>query len=241
MKILIIVPCFNEEESIEEVVGNIERYIKNQGISIDFLIINDSSTDSTQKIIDKYGWHHLRLANNLGIGGAVQAGLIYALEKDYSFVVQMDGDGQHIPEEIEKLINVHQSSGAHLVIGSRFRDLVSHRTTIWRRIGIAFISFLLRLLFGARVKDCTSGFRLFDRKAMELAVLYYPDEYPEPGSIAYFTRMGLKIKEVGVRMNERSAGTSSIRGLKTIYYMVKVFLSLLSIKLASPTEILKKI
>lgn len=241
MKILIIIPCFNEEESIEEVVSNIERYIKNQGHPIDFLIINDSSADSTQKIIDKYGWHHLRLSNNLGIGGAVQAGLIYALEKSYSLAVQMDGDGQHVPEEIDKLINTHNSSGAQLVIGSRFRDVRSYRTSIWRRSGIALISFLLRMLFGARVKDCTSGFRLFDRKAMELAVLYYPDEYPEPGSIAYFTRMGLKIEEVGVRMNERSAGISSIRGFKTMYYIVKVFLSLLSIKLASSSQILKKI
>ncbi|MCR8636744.1 glycosyltransferase family 2 protein [Paenibacillus radicis (ex Xue et al. 2023)] len=222
-KILIVVPAYNEQNNIQKVIWD----IRESGADYDILVINDCSLDGTSVNARKAeGVKVVDLPYNLGIGGAVQTGFKYAWANGYDYMVQVDGDGQHMPKEVIKLYEAMVQSGSDMVIGSRFLDIKSFQTTWSRRLGIKVFYYLFRLLIKTRVTDSTSGFRMYNRKSIQLLSKYYPDDYPEPDAIILLKKHGLRISEVGVEMKEREHGTSSITPIKSPYYMAKVILSI---------------
>jgi glycosyltransferase involved in cell wall biosynthesis len=226
-RIAAIIPAFNEEHSIESVILEIRLLAKTRNLNLDVVVINDCSSDETSQKASRLDCIVIDLPINLGIGGAVQTGIRYACENGYDFSVQIDGDGQHPPEELILLLEAQHKNDWNLVIGSRFIEKQGFQSSQVRRVGIRFFRFLNKMLTGLDITDCTSGFRLLDRKAMELAQSYYPDEYPEPESIVYFARHRLRIGETAISMKERQSGVSSIRYLDSLYYMSKVSLAIL--------------
>jgi glycosyltransferase involved in cell wall biosynthesis len=226
-RIAVIVPAFNEEQAISDVVHAICQVASTPGFSIDAVVINDCSTDNTAAIIDQLPCTALHLPINLGIGGAVQTGIKYAFENGYDLAVQIDGDGQHPPVEIPTLALFLEAHNLDVVIGSRFLEKEGFQSSSMRRNGIRFFRFFIRLMTGLDIKDNTSGFRMMNRKTMAEVIDYYPDEYPEPETIVLYARKGLKVGEVAVKMRERQGGTSSINNLNSIYYMVKVTIAIL--------------
>ena len=227
VRIAIIIPCFNEEKSILQLHNELVKITQLSEIEIIPLFINDCSTDNSEKILKENKLNHINLPINLGIGGVIQCGLKYAYNEGFDYAIQLDGDGQHPPSELNKIIDQLINTNNDLIIGSRYLDIKSFESTRLRRFGIAYFSWIIFILTRVKIKDCTSGFRGFSRKAMELALYHYPDEYPEPESILYFNRNQLLIKEIPVIMRERENGISSINGWKSIYYMVKVTISIL--------------
>lgn len=223
-KILIIIPAYNEEKIILDVYNELNNNYNN----FDVMIINDGSIDSTQYLLEKNRIPNIKLISNLGIGGAVQTGYIYAFENNYDIAVQFDGDGQHNPKYIQKIIDPIIKKQADFVIGSRFiEDLSSFRSSATRRIGIKIISFLLKITNKIKITDPTSGFRACNKKIIELFAKEYPREYPEPESIVKLIKSNYVVKEVSVEMNERKTGKSSIRKLKSLYYMINVCISII--------------
>jgi glycosyltransferase involved in cell wall biosynthesis len=233
MKIAAIIPAFNEEESIESVVNEIHAASKKSGIEIIPVIVNDCSTDSTGSIIEKLNCIALQLPVNLGIGGAVQTGFRYAFENDFDFAVQVDGDGQHPAEAIPLMAKQAEEKKQDVVIGSRFLNKKGFQSSFMRRTGINYFRRLNKTLTGLTIYDTTSGLRLFNRKALQIVVDYYPDEYPEPEAIVLFARKKISIGEIPVEMRERQGGTSSIHSFRAIYYMWKVSLACIFTKIRS--------
>jgi len=225
-KVLIVIPCYNEEASLPKLLPELLSAALPNGYQLEALIVNDCSKDNTSAVAKKHKATVIDLPVNLGIGGAVQTGILYARENDFDMAIQLDGDGQHPPKELPKLINHHLESGANIVIGSRFLEKEGFQSSFVRRLGINYFHWVNRLMTGTRVYDSTSGFRLFDRKAIALASGYYPDEYPEPESLVIFSKAGLKIAEVPVIMAERQGGQSSIRSFGSLYYCFKVSLAM---------------
>jgi len=224
-KVLIVIPAFNEEDNIMKVIRDIRETV--HGADYDILVVNDCSRDNTSATARQAdGVKVVDLPVNLGIGGAVQTGFKYAHANGYQYMVQIDGDGQHLPKEVEKLVDAMNRSGCDMVIGSRFLDIKSFRTTWTRRLGIKVFYVLFRMLIKTKVTDSTSGFRIYNRKSIELLSRYYPDDYPEPDAIIVLKKYGLSISEVGVEMKEREHGSSSITPIKSPYYMAKVILSI---------------
>lgn len=225
-KIAAIIPAFNEEKSIASVVAEINALRNVAGLDVDAIVINDCSGDHTAEIASKIECVLINLPVNLGIGGAVQTGFKYALLKDYDYAVQIDGDGQHPPAEIAKLLKAMQEQKLDVVIGSRFIDKLGFQSTFTRRMGINYFMLLNSLLTGQRITDSTSGLRLINRKALEIVGNNYPDEYPEPESLVLYAFNKLKIGEVAVVMRERQGGVSSIGNLASLYYIFKVSLAM---------------
>lgn len=224
MKKLLIIPAYNEEKNIE---NTIKKLLALNNPDIDYIIINDGSTDNTLAILDNNNFNYLTLPINLGIGGAVQTGYKYALYNNYDIAIQFDGDGQHNVEYISQLIQ-QVEAGNDLVIGSRFLDnLTGFKSTKTRRIGIKLLSNLIKLCTGKKITDPTSGFRACNRKIIELFSMNYPYDYPEPDTIVKVIKKGFNVKEIPVIMNEREQGKSSINMLKSVYYMIKVSLSII--------------
>ena len=224
---LIIIPAFNEEDSIISVVDEIKSL---QG-DYDFIVVNDSSGDRTLELLETNRIPYLTEVNNLGIGGAVQAGYLYALQRGYDYAIQLDGDGQHDPAYLDKMISVLQSTDADICIGSRFIEGSGYQSSASRRAGIGFLNKLILLCTGQHVTDCTSGYRAVNRKFIDFYAYNYPQDYPEPEAIVSASMKGAKIKEVPVSMRERNAGTSSINLKRAIYYMFKVSISILLLAL----------
>ncbi len=222
MKTLIIIPAYNESENIERVVADIKQNCP----EYDYLIINDCSTDNTADICKKNGFNYLNLCCNLGIGGGVQSGYLYAYLNGYDYAVQIDGDGQHDPSYISEMINVLEKEGADMAIGSRFITKEGFQSSGMRRFGITFLSALIRMVCGAKIKDVTSGFRVVNKKYIEVFSKEYADDYPEPEAIVAATLRGAKVVEAPVIMREREGGVSSISPFKSIYYMIKVSLAI---------------
>ncbi len=225
-QLLIIIPCYNEQASLPGLLAELID-IKIPGYTLIPLVVNDCSADDTYTIAGQHQTKIIDLPINLGIGGAVQTGLLYAAQYNFDLAVQMDGDGQHPPKELIKLLNCYESTNANLVIGSRFIEKEGFQSSFSRRLGIGYFHWLNKAFTGLNIYDSTSGFRLFDRKAIELASSYYPDEYPEPESLVYFAKAGLSIKEIPVIMASRAGGQSSIRNFASLYYCIKVTLAML--------------
>lgn len=224
--VLVVVPAYNEEGSIRSVAESLRRE------NLDFVVINDGSTDDTAVILDKYSIPHIDLVENLGIGGAVQTGYIYAFTRGYDAAVQFDGDGQHDARFVRELLIPIEDGEADIVVGSRFSGTLSQfRSSAARRLGIRVLSSILYLVSRDSVKDVTSGFRAVNRPVLKLFSESYPTDYPEPESLALAMSRGFVVREVPVVMHERAHGSSSISGLKSIWYMVKVSLSILIVGL----------
>lgn len=226
MKVLIIIPAYNEELNIINTVSKLKKIVKNNKDIIDYVIINDGSTDSTREICKKNKYNVINLIANLGIGGAVQTGYKYALENGYDIAIQFDGDGQHDEHYIIKLIE-EIKNGNDFVVGSRFvQKLSKFKSTKIRRIGIDFLSWLIKLCTGFKIYDPTSGFRAANKPIISLFADKYPTEYPEPETIVNLVRKGFIIKEIPVEMHERKHGKSSIKPLRSLYYMFSVSISI---------------
>lgn len=225
MKVGIIIPSYNEEGNIQNVINSINI----SDATVDIIVINDGSLDKTSMIAKNAGAYVIDLPNNLGIGGAVQTGYLYCYNNDYDVAIQIDGDGQHSGEYINELILSLEESNADIVIGSRFIDKGTFKSNLSRKIGIKFFSKLVSLITSSKINDTTSGLRCINRKAIELFSKYYPSDYPEVETIVYAHKRGLSIKEIPVIMRQRMHGKSSISLLNGLYYMIKVTIGLLLI------------
>ena len=227
MKTLIIIPAYNEELNIENTINKLKKYNDISKSPVDYIIINDGSTDKTKEICKKNNYNVINLIHNLGIGGAVQTGYKYALENNYDIAIQFDGDGQHDEKYIKELVE-EIGKGANFVIGSRFiGNLSKFKSSGTRRLGIKILSLLIKICSGEKIYDPTSGFRAADKKVIKLFASHYPTEYPEPESTTELIKRGLNVKEIPVEMHEREFGESSIKPLKSIYYMFSVCLSII--------------
>ncbi len=225
-KIIIIIPAYNEKENIRNVILS----LKEKRPDVDCVVINDASTDSTQKEAESTGQAYvIQLPANLGIGGAVQTGFKFAVENNYDYAVQFDGDGQHLPEELEKILSPVMQGECDACIGSRFLDDTEEgfKSSISRRFGIRFFKHLNKFLINQSISDSTSGFRAYNKKTITFLARYYPTDYPEPETIVLLGKNNFIIKEASVLMQERQGGQSSISGFKPIYYMIKVSLAML--------------
>ena len=220
---LAVIPAYNESATIAEVVERLHC----QAPQFDALLIDDGSSDHTAPLAHAAGARVIRLPFNVGIGGAVQTGFVYAREHAYDFLAQVDGDGQHDSVELERLIATMQEEAVDMVCGSRFlTDDHRYPAPISRRTGIHIFAFLLSRIVGMRVSDPTSGFRLYNRKAIELFANYYPHDYPEVEAVLILHHHRLRMREVPVKMYARGGGASSISTGKSAYYMIKVLLAL---------------
>lgn len=224
LRVLMIIPAYNEEESIFDTVTSILNYRKKVDFELDYVVINDGSTDKTKEILKENHFNAVNLVMNLGIGGAVQTGYKYALEHDYDVAVQFDGDGQHDIESLSELLEPIRKNEADLVIGSRFvGDVKSEfQTTFMRRFGISVISNLIKWTTGQRVLDTTSGYRLADKAIIKQFAKRYPIKYPEPETIVHILKRKYRVVEQPANMFERTGGVSSITPIKSIRYMLEV-------------------
>lgn len=223
MKVLIIIPVYNEAGNIVRVLSR----IKKANINYDILVVDDGSTDNSSNICSGFcNVSVLRLSSNLGIGGARQAGFKYAYYNDYEAVIQLDGDNQHNPEYIESMISKLRE-GYNICIGSRFIKRIGFQSSILRRIGINILLTEIQLITGLKFSDPTSGFRACDKTAIKLFSKEYPQDYPEPESIILAKQNRLKICEVPIVMNKREAGKSSISRRASFYFMTKVTIAIL--------------
>lgn len=225
-KLLIIIPAYNEQENIIKTIQDIKTHIP----GTDYIVINDCSKDNTREILRQENAPYIDLPVNLGIGGGVQTGYRYALEYGYDIAVQFDGDGQHDAAYIKALIVPIESGQADVTIGSRFVKNEGFQSSVMRRLGIRFLSGLIYLLCGVKVKDVTSGMRAVNRVMIEKFAWDYAQDYPEPEAILSSGRAHARILEVPVQMRERQGGKSSINTVRSMYYMIKVSIALVLCK-----------
>ncbi len=223
MKILLIVPAYNEQDNILGTIRDVEENCP----EMDILVINDCSKDGTKQLLREHRINYLDLSCNLGIGGAVQAGYRYALQHQYDIAIQFDGDGQHEARYLRDLTDRIISHHADIAIGSRFLRKEGFQSSGARRAGIHFLSRLIQLLCGVKVLDVTSGMRAVNRRFIQEYSRHYAQDYPEPEAILQAGLMGADIQEVPVQMKSRENGESSIRALQSLYYMIKVSMALI--------------
>lgn len=222
LRILVIVPCYNEEEAIAGVVADLNRVKVNRHLNLTILVVNDCSTDNSLALLKTLDCDFLNLPVNLGIGGGMQAGYKYAYRNNFDVAIQVDGDGQHPTEDLPKLLQPLFDDQADVVIGSRFLEREGFQSSFVRRVGIRYFRWLNQVLIHKTIYDSTSGFRAINRRTLAIVNRYYPDEYPEPEAIVQFGLHRLRLLEVPVCMRERQGGTSSITLIRSIYYMFKV-------------------
>lgn len=223
MKLLIIIPAYNEAENIEKVVNNlIQNYPQ-----YDYIVVNDGSKDETMHICRRQGYNLLDLPINLGLAGGVQAGFKYAFENGYEMVLQFDGDGQHQPQYIAQMIQEMKDTQSDIVIGSRFVEEKKPKSL--RMLGSNLISFIIRITTGKKIADPTSGMRLFNCKMIK-RFAHTMNYGPEPDTISYLIRCGAKVKEVQVEMKDREAGESYLNLKRSIQYMMHMCMSIIFIQ-----------
>ena len=231
-KILLIIPAYNEEQNILKTYESITNYNAKFHSKYDVLVINDGSRDNTEKILTDNKIPHIRLIQNLGIGGAVQTGYIYALRNGYDVAVQFDGDGQHDVSYVKTIVDPILNGKADMVIGSRFinKDMDNFKSSQVRRLGIRLLSRVIAFKTKKKIYDTTSGFRAVNRDIMEFFAQHYPTEYPEPISTVEVLSRHMTVLELPVKMKAREHGKSSITLVKSIYYMINVIFSILIMK-----------
>ena len=223
MKKIAIIPAYNEEKSIVQVVGD----IKENAPGFDYVVINDCSTDHTRQVCIENGLNFIDLPVNLGIGGGVQTGYRYALEHGYDIAVQFDGDGQHDAAYLNEMADFLVENQCDMVIGSRFIKKEGFQSSYMRQIGIRYFGWLIKRLTGQMITDATSGMRMIGKDLMEIFAADYPRDYPEPESTAAMLLKKKKIVEYPVKMRARTEGVSSISPLKSVYYMIKVSMAII--------------
>ncbi|MFL5825948.1 MAG: glycosyltransferase family 2 protein [Thermoleophilaceae bacterium] len=219
---LAIIPALNEEHTITSVIDGLRLHAPR----FDVVVIDDGSSDRTSEAAEAAGAPVIRHPFNLGIGGAVQSGFSYAQENGYDFMAQVDGDGQHDPAELAKLIERMERNGVDMVCGSRFMEETGYAAPRARRTGIRIFAAILSRIVGQRVTDPTSGFRLFNRRAIGLFARDYPHDYPEVEAVLMLHFHQLRMCEVAVTMYQRGGGVSSISTGKSAYYMIKVLMAI---------------
>lgn len=237
MKVLIIIPAYNEGKTILNIINSIkkESFDINGEYTLDYVIINDCSTDNTLQVCIDNNLNVVDLPINLGIGGAVQTGYKYAYENNYDIAIQIDADGQHDPKYIDDLVK-EINNGNDMVIASRFIDKVGFQSTFIRRLGINWYAFLIKFFTKVNIKDITSGYRAINSKIIKIFAVDYPYDYPEPETNALLAKRKFKIKEIPVQMKERQAGKSSITPFKSIHYAVKVSLAVIMASIKKQKE-----
>lgn len=223
MKKLVMIPAYNEQGSIEKTVRDILNYAPD----FDYVVINDCSTDKTLEVCRENGFHVVSLPVNLGIGGGVQTGYLYAFQNDYDIAVQFDGDGQHNARYLNEMADRLVRDNLDMVIGSRYIRKEGFQSSGLRRVGIRYFTALIRLVTGKKITDPTSGMRMAGRDVIEMYARNYPKDYPEPESVVTVLKAGKKVDEIPVQMNAREEGVSSISPKKSVYYMIKVSLAIL--------------
>jgi len=219
-RLLVIVPALNEEAAIARVVSEIREYVPGTPI----LVIDDSSSDGTVRAARDAGADILPMPHHLGLGGCVQAGYKLAYELGFDYVIRVDGDGQHDARDIPRVLERLKSSGAEMVIGSRFVADNGSRTGAVRSLGISFFRMVLRPILGKAVHDPTSGFVGVNRRALDVFSRSFPLEYPEIEALVVLQRRRFRFEEVACRFRPRTTGRSSITALKSLYYIVHVLL-----------------
>jgi glycosyltransferase involved in cell wall biosynthesis len=221
MKLLIVIPAYNEGQNIERVVGNlVENYPQ-----YDYVVVNDGSRDNTGELCQEHGYHCLNQIQNLGLAGTFQTGMKYALMHDYDAVVQYDGDGQHRPEFIASMLKEIEE-GSDIVIGSRFVEEKKPRSA--RMMGSTVIETMIRWTTGKDIHDPTSGMRMYNKKMIRI-ISTSENMGPEPDTVAYLIKCGAKVSEVQVKMDDRIAGESYLNISTSITYMFTMFISILFI------------
>lgn len=221
-RLLIIVPAYNEQENIERVVNN----LRDNYPEFDYVVVNDGSKDKTLEICKKNKYNYLDMPINIGLSGGVQAGMMYAYEHGYDYAIQFDGDGQHDPKYIGDMVQ-KMEEGYDVCIGSRFVTQKKPRSL--RMLGSNMIEFIIRLTTRKKIKDPTSGMRMFNKDTIKIMAETF-DYGPEPDTIAHLIRCGAKICEVQVEMHERIAGESYLNLRRSIKYMTHMFFSIIFIQ-----------
>ena len=222
-KILIVIPAHNEEKNIGAVLKGIQK----QSPEFPILVINDGSSDNTEKVALEHNAEVISLPYNSGYGIALQTGFLYAVKNDFSIVVQMDSDGQHDPADIKDLIEAVQKENCDVVIGSRFLSKDSYKSSLARHAGMLLFGGIASILCGQKVTDPTSGFQALKGQAIQFAASdNYPPDYPDADFIILLNRCGFKVKEIPVTMHASPEKESMHHGHKTIYYVFKMFLSI---------------
>jgi glycosyltransferase involved in cell wall biosynthesis len=221
MKVLAIIPAYNEEESVGAVVEELGA----RG-DLDVLVVNDGSSDATLEEAARSGARTLDLPFNLGIGGAVQSGFLYARDHGYDAAIQVDGDGQHPAAEIDHLLGPLGRGEADLVLGSRYMGKTEYRAPLPRRLGMILFSAVVSAITRQRLLDTTSGFRASGRAVIEYLAEHYPEDYPEVEALVLLRRAGFRITEIPCRFRDRRLGHSSITPFRSAYYVIKVLLAI---------------
>jgi len=228
MRVVIVVPALNEESGLPPLLAELRAVAERDGLAPEIVVIDDASTDRTAEVAREHGARVVRLCRNLGIGGAVQTGLRLAWREGFDCAVQMDGDGQHPPSELKKLLTAMQAPNPpDVVVGSRYLRGEGFQSTLPRRVGSGWLRAVLRMVTGEKTTDPTSGYRAYGRRALKLFSRSYPHDYPEPEALVLAKLAGLHVAEVPVVMKERQGGASSIRLLQAPYYMIKVTVAIL--------------
>jgi glycosyltransferase involved in cell wall biosynthesis len=217
-----IVPAYNEERNVGRVLDELRAFDP----GLDVVVVSDGSVDGTARVAREHGAHVVQLPFNLGIGGAVQTGFRYAYEHGYDLVVRCDGDGQHVPGELPKVLEPVLAGRADIAVGSRFAGGDGYRSSATRRVGIRLLALVVSAIARQRVTDTTSGFQALNRKALVLFAADYPHDYPEVEGLVMTVKHRLRLEEVPVAMREREHGRSSITAARSVYYMTKVLLAL---------------
>jgi glycosyltransferase involved in cell wall biosynthesis len=217
-----IVPALNEEETVGRVIDEIRAF----DTGFDIVVVDDGSTDRTAGVAADRDAHVLRLPFNLGIGGAMQTGFRFAFEQGYDIAVQIDGDGQHDPSQLPKILGPVLAGEADLCVGSRFTGDGAYRSSFVRRVGIKIFAGVVSAVVRQKVTDTTSGFRAVNRKGIALFASDYPHDYPEVEATVMCVKHKLRLTEVPVTMRERGGGASSITAIRSVYYMTKVLLAI---------------
>ncbi len=224
---LLIIPAYNEEENVAKVLDS----IKAQKLEIDIMVINDGSTDKTTDIVENMGVKVLDMHYNSGYGVVCQTGFKYALKKGYKYVLQMDSDGQHRAEDLYKLIDELKKGESDIVIGSRFLEKNNYKFGFLKKIATGIFIFAIKKSTGTKITDPSSGFQGLNRRAFEVysKMDNYPEDYPDADVIMKMLLNGFRIKEIPAIFLPRTAGTSMHTGLKPVYYMMKMILSIILI------------
>ena len=221
-KVLLIIPAYNEELNIEKTVKDVTKNTK-----YDYIVINDCSKDNTKQVCEKNGFNILSLPVNYGLTSGIQVGMKYAYENGYDIAIQFDGDGQHEAKYVKDLIAEIENKNCNIAIGSRF--VTKNRPKSMRMLGNTLISAAIKMVTGKTIKDPTSGMRAYDKKSIEQFVKN-ESLTPEPDTIVYMLKKGMKVKEVQVEMKEREFGESYLNPIKSIEYMTNMFFSILFIR-----------
>lgn len=221
-KTIFLIPVHNEEANVEPLLAELRAAFG----SVPVCFINDYSRDRTRKVLRQNNCIYLDLPNNLGVGGAMQAGFRYAFEQGYEYAIRIDGDGQHPPAESSALIDRMVSGDVDMVVGSRFLGCGDYRSAWHRQAGIFWLSWSLSAVCRRKITDPTSGFQMVNRAVMGYFSYQYPADYPEPEALALLSRQGYRVTEVGVSFRARNEGRSSIRRWGTFYYLFKVAVAL---------------